>query len=125
MDHQRYRGWFEQLVDSDAAFGVSDLVLSAYVRIVTNRKILPKPLPLDEAIEITERIRDRQNCVTINPGSRHWGIFISLSKRANARGNLVPDAYLAALAIESGCEWVSSDRDCSRFPGLRWRHPFE
>jgi toxin-antitoxin system PIN domain toxin len=125
VDHQRYRDWFEQLLDSDAAFGASDLVLNGYLRIVTNRKILPLPLSLDEAIGITEKIRDRQNCVAVNPGPRHWGIFVSLLKRANARGNLVPDAYFAALAIESGCEWVSSDRDYARFPGLRWRHPLE
>jgi hypothetical protein len=35
----------------------------------------------------------------------------------------VPDAYLAALAIESGCEWINTDRDFSRFPDLRWRVP--
>jgi toxin-antitoxin system PIN domain toxin len=124
-DQQRYRDWLEQLLDSDAAFGVSDLVLSGYLRIVTNRKIFPRPLTLDEAIEVTGRIRERQNCVIINPGPRHWGIFISLTKRANARGNLVPDAYFAALAIESGCEWISTDRDYARFPGLRWRHPLD
>ena len=43
--------------------------------------------------------------------------------RLGAKGNLVADAYLAALAIESGCEWITGDRDFSRFPGLRWRHP--
>ena len=42
---------------------------------------------------------------------------------AGAKGNLAADACLAALAIESGCEWISGDRDFSRFPGLRWRHP--
>ena len=40
-------------------------------------------------------------------------------------GNLVPDAYLAALAIESGSEWITTDRDFVRFPGLRWRRPFD
>ena len=39
------------------------------------------------------------------------------------RGNLVPDAYFAALALESGCEWLTADRGFARFPGLRWRHP--
>ncbi|MDQ3400856.1 MAG: PIN domain-containing protein [Chloroflexota bacterium] len=42
---------------------------------------------------------------------------------AAVKGNLVADAYLAALAIESGAEWITTDRDFSRFPGLRWRHP--
>jgi hypothetical protein len=44
---------------------------------------------------------------------------------AGAKGNLVPDAYLAALAIDSGSEWITTDRDYSRFPGLRWRHPLD
>jgi uncharacterized protein len=44
---------------------------------------------------------------------------------SNVKGNLIPDAYLAALAIESGSEWITTDRDYSRFPGLKWRHPFE
>lgn len=39
------------------------------------------------------------------------------------KGGLVADAYLAALAIESGSEWITTDRDFSRFPGLHWRHP--
>lgn len=125
VDHQGYRAWLEQLLAGNAAFGVSDLVLSGYLRIVTNRKILPHPLTLDEALEVAERIRGRQNCVIIHPGPRHWGIFVTLLRRANARGNLVPDAYLAALAIESGSEWITTDRGFARFPGLRWRHPLD
>ncbi|HJU85836.1 MAG TPA: PIN domain-containing protein [Gemmatimonadota bacterium] len=58
-----------------------------------------------------------------NPGRRHWSIFAELCVTAGARGNLVPDAWLAAVAIESGAEWLTTDRDYARFPGLRWRHP--
>jgi hypothetical protein len=36
---------------------------------------------------------------------------------------MVTDAYFAALALESGCEWVTTDRDYARFAGLAWRHP--
>jgi hypothetical protein len=61
--------------------------------------------------------------VTLVPGERHWDIFQRLCREANAKGNLIPDAYLAALAIESGAEWITTDRDYARFPGLRWRHP--
>jgi predicted nucleic acid-binding protein len=57
------------------------------------------------------------------PGVRHWEIFDRLCRAAGAKGSLVADAYLAALAIESGSEWITTDRDFSRFPGLRWRHP--
>jgi hypothetical protein len=52
-------------------------------------------------------------------------IFTDLCRAAGARGNIVPDAYFAALALESGSEWQTTDRDYSRFPGLRWRHPLE
>jgi len=48
----------------------------------------------------------------------------SLARKSRSTGNLVQDAWLAALAIESGCEWVTTDRDYARFPGLRWREPF-
>jgi predicted nucleic acid-binding protein len=61
----------------------------------------------------------------ISPGSRHWGIFVDLCRKVGAKGNLIPDAYLAALAIESGSEWITTDRDYARFPGLRWRHPLD
>ncbi len=57
------------------------------------------------------------------PGPRHWEIFVRLCRAVRVKGNLVQDAYLAALAIESGSEWITTDRDYSRFPGLRWRHP--
>jgi uncharacterized protein len=48
---------------------------------------------------------------------------MDLCKKAAVSGNLVQDAWLAALAIESGCEWITFDRDFARFPGLRWRIP--
>jgi predicted nucleic acid-binding protein len=59
----------------------------------------------------------------IRPGPRHWGLFVRLCRESGAEGDLVPDAYLAALAIEGGCELVTTDRDFARFRGLRWRHP--
>src|SRR5438477_407916 len=74
---------------------------------------------------IEDALRARPNCVPIAPGPRHWEVFTGLCRRAGARGNLVPDAYLAALAIESGSEWITADRGFARFPGLRWRHPLD
>lgn len=47
----------------------------------------------------------------------------NLVRDTDSKGNLIPDAFLAALAIESGSEWITTDRDFARFPGLRWRHP--
>jgi predicted nucleic acid-binding protein len=69
-------------------------------------------------------LREQPNAVLITPGERHWAIFTDLCTRAKVRGDLAADAFLAAMAIESGCEWITIDRDYARFPGLRWRHPF-
>ena len=54
---------------------------------------------------------------------RHFGLFVTMCERATARGNLVADAYHAALAVEHGCEWLTLDRDLARFPNLNWRDP--
>ncbi len=122
-DHDRCHGWLENLVSSASAFGISDLVLSGFLRVVTHPRIFDPPSPLPHALEFAEILRSQPNYVPVQPGSRHWEIFVRLCRESEARGNLVPDAYFAALAIESGSEWISTDRDFSRFPGLRWRGP--
>jgi len=121
--HSRYREWLESALNSDVAYGIADLVLSGFLRIVTHPGIFKEPTPLPAAIAFASEVRDRPNCVPVTPGDRHWGIFTRLCRQSECRGNLVADAYLAALAIESGSEWITTDRDYARFPGLRWRHP--
>jgi toxin-antitoxin system PIN domain toxin len=121
--HGPCRGWLETVLNGDEAYGVSELVLSGFVRMVTHPKVVTKPSGIADALAFAEQLRDRPNCVLIDPGPRHWEIFRRLCTESGVKGNLVPDAYLAALAIESGCEWVTTDRDFSRFAGLRWRHP--
>ena len=76
-------------------------------------------------MSFVEGIATHRNAVKLVPGDRHWSIFTDLIKRVGARGNTIPDAYLAALAIESGSEFVTSDRGFAQFPGLRWKHPLE
>jgi hypothetical protein len=123
-EHTASRRWLEELVSSDAAFGLADAVLSSFLRIVTHPRVFNTPTPLGDALGFASALRRQPNRVPIEPGPRHWDIFERLCRESGAKGNLVADAYLAALAIESGCEWVTTDRDYSRFPGLRWRHPF-
>jgi toxin-antitoxin system PIN domain toxin len=125
VDHERYRDWLEGSINGHSAFGVSELVLSSFLRVVTHPRIFDRPTRMDEALRFVESLRARPNAVTIAPGSRHWPIFAELCARAGVKGNLVPDAYLAALAIESGCEWITNDREYARFPGLTWRHPLD
>lgn len=122
-DHPAYRAWLEGLIAGDEAYGMADLVLSGFLRVVTHPRVFDPPSSLAEALTFVHEVRSQPNCVRVGSGPRHWEIFESLCRAAGVRGNLVPDAYLAALAIESGSEWITTDRDYSRFPGLRWRHP--
>jgi uncharacterized protein len=92
---------------------------------VTHPGLFNPPSSMEKALAFTHELRDQPNCTLINPGPRHWEIFSRLCRTAGIKGNLVPDAFLAALAIESGSEWISTDRDYHRFPGLRVRHPLE
>lgn len=124
-EHEDCRRWLEEAVGSDAAFGLFDLVLRGFIRVATHPRVFKTPTPLDAALEFANRLRVQSNCVIVRSGDRHWEIFERLCRASGAKGNLVADAYLAALAIESGCEWVTTDRDYSRFPGLRWRHPLQ
>ena len=123
QEHTAHREWLHGLVQSDEAYAVSDHVLSGFLRIATHPRIFHPPAPIDAALAFVAAFRNQPNAVAIAPGVRHWDIFVRLCHEAGARGNLVPDAWLAALAIESGCEFITTDRDFARFLGLRWRHP--
>jgi toxin-antitoxin system PIN domain toxin len=124
-NHSEYRRWLEEAIVEDAPFGIADLALSGFLRVVTHPRVFTKPTPLREAIAFCDTLRAEPNAAVLTPGPRHWGIFTSLCAAARVRGNLVPDAYFAALAIESGSEWITTDRDYARFPGLVARHPLE
>ena len=123
--HDEYHAWLETAVNGDAAYGVSPQVLAALVRISTHRQIYRHPSTTSEALAFCEALVQPEHCQIVQPGPRHWLIFSDLCRRARATGNLVQDAWFAALAIESGCEWMTTDRDYARFPGLRWREPLE
>lgn len=124
-DHDVYRAWLENVLNSNAAYGVSDIVLSGFLRVVTHPRVFDPPSRLTDALAFVEQIRNQPNAVLLAPGERHWSIFTELCATADVKGNLIPDAFLAALAIESGSEWITTDRDFSRFPGLNWRHPLD
>jgi toxin-antitoxin system PIN domain toxin len=122
-DHARYLAWLEAVLASDAAYGYSELVLSGFLRVVTHPKIFREPTPIERAVAFATEVRDRPNAVLVAPGPRHWEIFTRYCRECGVKGGLVTDAYFAALAFESGSEWITTDRDYARFPGLVWRHP--
>jgi toxin-antitoxin system PIN domain toxin len=122
-DHDEYRAWLQSTINGAAPFAVSELVLSGFLRVVTHPRVFATPSPLQHALGFVEALLDEPGCTRVSPGRRHWRIFAQLCRQSAAKGNLIPDAYLAALAIEHGCEWVTTDGDYARFAGLRWRHP--
>ncbi|MFP5341401.1 MAG: TA system VapC family ribonuclease toxin [Candidatus Limnocylindria bacterium] len=123
VDHERHLAWLTNTLEGDEPVGIADTVLAAFVRIVTHPRILARPASLDLALAFAAAVRAAPATVSIVPGGQLWTIFERTCRTANARGNLVPDAYLAALAIEQRATLITTDRDFSRFTRLHVRHP--
>ncbi|MGN9839170.1 type II toxin-antitoxin system VapC family toxin [Nonomuraea sp. H19] len=120
--HEQCHAVLAELLQGDEAYAVSDFALNGFIRVVTNPRI-PGATSFDVAREFADSVRHQRHAVVVHAGPRHWEIFVKLCLKADARGKLIPDAYLAALAIEHGCEFVTCDKDFARFEGLRWRSP--
>jgi uncharacterized protein len=119
--HKICRSWLDSVIGGAEPFCVSPQVISSVMRITTNPRIYPNPESIGDAISFAHSLFDQPHCRIVHPGPQHWTIFCDLCRHTNASGNLIPDAWFAALAIEHGCEWITEDRDYARFPGLRWR----
>lgn len=123
VDHARYATWITRLATGPEPFALSVLVLSGFVRIVTNPRVFNPPSTLNRSFAFVSSLVERPKARLVGPGSDHLEIFERLCRESGASGKLVADAQHAAVAIEHGCTMVSTDSDFSRFPGLRWRHP--
>lgn len=123
-NHERYKNWLEELVNGPAAYGVSPQVMGSVARICTHPRIFARPSAMDEVLGFCDILLGQSNATLVVPGPRHWPLFARLCLDAKATGNLVQDAWNAALAIEAGCEWITTDRDYARFASLKWRGPF-
>jgi toxin-antitoxin system PIN domain toxin len=122
-DHERYRQWLTAALGADEPVALPGPVLSGFMRIVTNPRVFARAVPPAEAARFVEALRSAPGAVTPRLADTHVGTFLRLCVEVNAKGNLVSDAYLAAIAIELDALLVTTDRDFSRFPGLRWQHP--
>ncbi len=121
--HDRVAPWWRSVVASEQTFALFEPVLAGFLRVVTHPRVFDPPAPFEAALAFVAALESQPNALRLRPGNRHWGIFRNLCRASEARGNLVADADLAALAIEQGCTLVTSDRDFARFPGLDWRPP--
>lgn len=119
--HEACRQFLEATATAPSMFGVPTLALNGFLRVSTHPRVFETPTPLVDALELVGTLVERPNCATIEPGPRHWSIVTELLRDARVEGNLVPDAYLAAMAIENDDEWVTTDRDFGLLAGLHSR----
>ena len=111
--HAKYAMWLSSVATGPEPFALSEPVLQGFIRVVTNGKIFKPPSTIQQAFKFIDALTARPQCVMLRAGLAHYSIF----------GKLTADAANAALAIETGCEWISADTDFARFaPMLRWQH---
>jgi toxin-antitoxin system PIN domain toxin len=122
-DHAVVRPWFDQLIADDEPFTVPVLVWTSFLRLVTNRRIFEVPSPRADAFAFIDATIAQPHHLLAAPGPRHLVILRELCDEADASGDLIPDAVLAALAVEHHCEVVTLDRDFARFTSVRHTRP--
>ncbi len=125
-DHPHYRSvrpWFDDLLASEDQFTVPVTVWASFLRLATNRRIFPVPTPLADAFAFIDATCAQLYHVPVFPGERHLALLRRCCEEADAVGDLVPDAVIAAMAMEFGCAVVTLDRDFARFTSVPNRRP--
>lgn len=125
-DHPHFdvaRPWLERLLAAAEPFAVPDLIAGSFLRLATNRRIFSVPTPLPAAFSYLRALRDQPGHMLLGTGERHLDLLEQQCNAADAGGDLVPDAQLAALALEHAAEIVTFDRDFARFEAIRWSLP--
>jgi uncharacterized protein len=122
-NHPGVRPWFDELLAGDEPFTVPNLVWAAFLRLATNRRIFEAPTPRADAFAFVDAVTAQPHYLPANPGPRHLTLLRQVCDDADASGDLIPDAVLAALAVEHHCVVVSLDRDFARFTAIRTVRP--
>lgn len=121
--HEVVWAWLDAARRDQEPLGLSSIVASGFLRVVTHPRVFTDPTPPRLALDFVDRLVHSPSVAWIEPGALHWGIFTGLCESMDLRGNDVPDAFLAALALEHNATWISSDRGFARFPDLRFEVP--
>ena len=118
--HRLARRFLEEARSGTAVIGVSDVAVASVARLATNPRVFVRPDPVDAVLDYIDVLLEPPAHL-LRAGSNHWSRFAELCRHLQLRANLVPDAYLAALALEQSAELITFDRGFGRFPRLRWR----
>lgn len=123
-DHDAYAAWLTALVAGRDELALVDHCLTGFLRIVTNPRILVDAAPASDALRFVDRIRAARRGHPVAATTATWEVLARhISKDRGIRGNLVPDAYLSALAVSHGCRLATADRGFARFPDLDFFDP--
>lgn len=122
-DHEPALRWWNATLSGSETVGLSWTVLLGFVRLTTSARVVRSPLSPSDALDYVDRWLSHPVTSVVEPTDRHARVLRDLLARTGTAGNLVPDAHLAALAIEHGGVLYSADRDFGRFAGLTWRNP--
>lgn len=123
--HERARQWLDDQLNGAAPVGLPWPSVLAFLRLVSNPRVFERPEPITRA---WGQVRAWLGCASAwmpHPGERHAELLGELLALPGIHANLVPDAHLAALAIEHGLTLYSTDGDFARFPRLRWSNPLQ
>jgi toxin-antitoxin system PIN domain toxin len=88
------------------------------MRLLTNHRVFARPSTIEEAVDFCRQVGDAPATVSLTSGARRWAIFLDLATSLGLRGNDIPDALLAATALDLRATLATFDRAFRRFPGL-------
>jgi uncharacterized protein len=120
--HPVANSWLAGALNGNEVVGLDWTVVLAFLRIVTNRRIFPSPLPIDQALVIVDEWVKHPNSVVVSPGEGHLGRLGGLLGESGTAANLVADAHVAAVALGMGAAVATFDADFHRFAGLKVIH---
>lgn len=123
--HAKARAWLEGRLNDVTGVGIPWQNLNSFVRLISNPRIFSRPLPTSSAWAQVEEWLACPMVWTPEPTERHGEVLGALIPTVGSRPNLLPDAHMAALAMEYGLTLCSADADFARFPGLRWENPLD
>lgn len=121
--HMKARAWLEKILSAIEVVGLPWQGVSAFLRVMTNRRLPGERFSVEEAAEIVDLWLAHPNVQILAAGNDYWRLFRRMVVEGRAAGPLISDAEIAALTIEYGGVLYTADRDFSRFPGLRWVNP--
>lgn len=124
LNHHVATRWWEGLLNGSERIGLPWAVSTGFVRVITNPTVM-EPLPALEAVDYVRHWLQHPHIAPIDPGPGYLDYFRQNVEVVGIGRNLVPDAHIAALAMEHQAELHSNDSDFGRFPGLRWRNPLQ